>query len=201
MALSHRRKLRQITRTTIRSAEERARHLLDERTERLARRSGDEGTEAAATARVLVCAVGQEFYGLALEAIAEVLPFRTLRPVPGGPAGLVGVLGRSGQLVSVIDLGIAVGQGPSASREEAENQHVVLLRQEQPRIALRVDRAIGVEDVITLTTEEAREFRTEAVVGYAKSGLGFAEPERVLSLLDVDRLLRPFLPSSLVPGV
>jgi purine-binding chemotaxis protein CheW len=201
MALSHRRKLRQITRTTIRSAEERARHLLDERTKRLARRSGDEATETAATARVLVCAVGQEFYGLPLEAIAEVLPFRTPRPVPGGPAGLVGVLGRSGQLVSVVDLGTAVGQGPSAPGEQAENRHVVLLRREQPRIALRVDRAVGVEDVTALTAGETREFRTEAVVGYARLRIGFAEQERVLSLLDVDRLLRPFLPSSLVPGV
>ncbi len=198
MTMSRRRKLRQITRSTIMSAEERARHLLDERTERLARRSGDVG-EAAATARVLVCSVGAEFYGLPLEAVAEVLAFRTPMPVPGGPAGLIGVLGRGGHLVSVVDLGAAVGQ--ASSDAEAENQHVVLLRRERPRIALRVDRALGVEDVLPLTAEDAREFRMEAVVGYAKSELGFADQDRVLSLLDVDRLLRPFLTSSPASGV
>lgn len=198
--MSRRRKLTQITRTTLLSAEERARHLLDERTERLARRSRDE-SEASATTRVLICSVGPEYYGLPLEAIAEVLPFRAPMPVPGGPAGLIGVLGRSGHLVSVIDLGAAVGQAPIASEGETENQHVLLLRREQPRVALRVDRALGVEDVVPLNAEEAREFRTEAVVGYAKSDLGFADRDRVLSLLDIDRLLRPFLTSSPVAGV
>lgn len=201
MARSHRRRLRQITRTTIMSAEERVCHLLDERTERLARRSGDRTSDAAETARVMICGVGREYYGIPLEAIAEILPFRTPMPVPGGPMGLVGVLGRSGHLVSVIDLGMAVGQVPSPSEDEHENQHVILLRREQPRIALRVDRALGVEDVTPLTAEGDREFRSEAVVGYAKSDLGFADQERVLSLLDVDRLLLPYLPSSSVSGV
>ncbi|RDI62615.1 chemotaxis protein CheW [Microvirga subterranea] len=198
--MSRRRKLRQITRSTIMSAEERARHLLDERTERLARRSG-KAEEAAATVRVLVCSVGPEYYGLPLEGVAEVLAFRIPMPVPGGPAGLVGVLGRSGHLVSVVDLGAAVGQASAASDVEAENQHVVLLRREQPRVALRVDRALGVEDVLPLTAEDAREFRMEAVVGYAKSELGFADQDRVLSLLDIDRLLRPFLTPSPASGV
>lgn len=200
MTMSRRRKLRQITRSTIMSAEERARHLLDERTERLARRSSD-ADEAAATARVLVCHVGPEYYGLPLAAVAEVLPFRTPMPVPGGPAGLIGVLGRGGHLVSVIDLGAAIGQASASSDAEPENQHVVLLRREQPRVALRVDRALGVEDVLPLTAEEAREFRMEAVVGYAKSQSGFADQDRVLSLLDVDRLLRPFLTPSPASGV
>jgi purine-binding chemotaxis protein CheW len=157
--------------------------------------------EAAVTARVLVCRVGPEYYGLPIEAVAEVLAFRTPMPVPGGPAGLIGVLGRGGHLVSVVDLGAAVVQASASSDVEAENQHVVLLRREQPRIALRIDRTLGVEDVVPLTAEEAREFRMEAVVGYAKSELGFADQDRVLSLLDVDRLLRPFLTSSPVSGV
>jgi purine-binding chemotaxis protein CheW len=194
MAKSLRRRLRQIDRTGLLSAEERTRLLLDERTERLARRTDRGAATVAETTRVLVCGVGQEYYGLPLDAIAEVLPFKAPVPVPGGPAALVGVIGLSGQLVSVIDLGAALGQSPALT--EGVNQHVVLLRRDQPRVALRVDRALGVEDVAPLTTEQDREFRNDAVVGYAKSDLGFADRERVLSLLDVDRLLQPLLPSS-----
>ena len=163
MAKSLRRRLRQIDRTRLLSAEERARLLLDERTERLARRTDRGAGTAAETTRVLVCHVGQEYYGLPLDAIAEVLPFKTPVPVPGGPAALVGVLGLSG---------------------------------DRPRVALRVDRALGVEDVAPLTAEQDGGFRNDAVVGYAKSDLGFADRERVLSLLDVDRLLHPLLPST-----
>jgi purine-binding chemotaxis protein CheW len=194
MAKSLRRRLRQIDRTRLLSAEERARLLLDERTERLARRIDRGAGTAAETTRVLVCHVGQEYYGLPLDAIAEVLPFKTPVPVPGGPAALVGVLGLSGQLVSVVDLGAALGQSPAVI--EAVNQHVVLLRRDRPRVALRVDRALGVEDVAPLTAEQDGGFRNDAVVGYAKSDLGFADRERVLSLLDVDRLLHPLLPST-----
>ncbi|MFC4175673.1 chemotaxis protein CheW [Microvirga sp. GCM10011540] len=199
MAKSLRRKLRQLDRTRLLSAEERARFILDERTERLASRPGDRTEPVADVTRVLICGAGHEHYGIPLDRIAEILPFRPPMPVPGGPAALMGVLGRGGHLVSVIDLGAALGQGPSDT--DGANRHLVLLRREQPRVALCVDRAHEVADVTRLASETTGDFRKDAVMGYAKAASGFADQERVLSLLDVDRLLHPFLSSSPAPGV
>ena len=197
MAKSVRRKLRQMERGRIRSAEERLQQILDERTENLASRRKD-AAPAQALPRALVCGSGRERFGIPVEAVAEVLPPQKYIPVPDGPPALVGLFGRGGRLVSVIDLALALGLEPAGGDDE--DQHFVLLRREQPQVALRVERAHAVADILLLTGEEAAGFRSEAVTGYARAQTGFADQDDVLSLLDTERLLRPFLPSS-VPGV
>jgi purine-binding chemotaxis protein CheW len=199
MSRSLRRKLRQIDRSRILSAEERIQHILDDRTERLAARAQAHAAPAAEAPRVLACGAGREHFGIPIEAVAEVLPYRECVPVPDGPAALIGLFGRSGRLVSVIDLAMALGLEPAVADEQP--WHLVLLRGEHPQIALRVDQAIAVTDIVPLAGEEAGGFRTEAVSGYARPGSGFADQDRVLSVLDIARLLRPFLPSSPASGV
>jgi purine-binding chemotaxis protein CheW len=191
------RKLIRVERTKARSAEEHARQILDERTARLAERGGLE--PLIEPDRALICAAGGERFGISLDAIAEIMPFRECVPVPDAPPAMIGVFGRSGQLVSVLDLALALGLQPTAS-EDGE-WHLVMLRQNQPQVALKVDRAYAVSEIVPLAETEAGVFRNEAVTGYAKPLTGFAEEERVLSLLDTARLLRPFLPSTPVPGV
>jgi purine-binding chemotaxis protein CheW len=100
--------------------------------------------------------------------------------------------------VSVIDLSAALGIGPPAGEASG---HDVLLRRQQPQVALRVGRAHAVSAIVPLAGHEGGGFRQEAVTGYARVQSGFADPERILSLLDVDALLRPFLPASPVTGV
>jgi purine-binding chemotaxis protein CheW len=198
MARSARRKLRQIERGRIRSAEERVQHILDERTENLASRRKDEASPAQTLPRALVCGSGRERFGIPIESVAEVLPPQKYMPVPDGPPALVGLFGRGGRLVSVIDLALALGIEPSPV--EDGSYHFVLLRGNQPQVALRVERAYAVADVRLLTVEEATGFRTDAVTGYARVQDAAGDPADTLSLLDTERLLRPFLSSSPVLG-
>ncbi|WP_210495850.1 chemotaxis protein CheW [Microvirga antarctica] len=190
MALSLRGRLRQINRAGAYSAEESARLLLDERTLDLASRQSSAKEPERPAAPVLVCTAGRERYGIALADIVEVLPVRPCVPVPDGPSALVGIIGRRGYLVSVIDLGAALGIPAPA---ETEFHHLVLLRREQPRVALRVEHAEGVFPATPISSENQHAFRTEAVIGYAEMASGSARGARVLSLLDVDQLIRPFL--------
>ncbi|WP_114943119.1 chemotaxis protein CheW [Microvirga calopogonii] len=199
MARSARRKLKLMERVRVRSAEERMQHILDERTERLAARRDTTTSPAEALLRALVCGTGGERFGLPVETVAEVLPPQKCMPVPDGPPALIGLFGRGGRLVSVIDLALALGLEPSSA--ENENQHFVLLRREQPQVALRVERAYAVEDILPLTGDDATGFRNDAVTGYGKLPSGPDGQDETLSLLDTERLLRPFLPTSLVPGV
>ncbi|MBJ6125290.1 chemotaxis protein CheW [Microvirga splendida] len=199
MAKSARRKLRQIERGRIRSAEERVQHILDERTESLASRRKEAAALAQALPRALVCSSGRERFGILIEAVAEVLPPQKYMPVPDGPPALVGLFGRSGRLVSVIDLALALGIDPSST--EDEDHHFVLLRRDDSQVALRVERAHAVADIHLLTGEEATGFRTDAVTGYARMQDAAGDPADTLSLLDTERLLRPFLFPSPVPGV
>ena len=199
MARSARRKLKLMERVRVRSAEERMQHILDERTERLAARKDGAGAPAEILLRALVCGTGRERFGLSVDAVAEVMPPQKCMPVPDGPPALIGLFGRGGRLVSVIDLALALGLEPSAT--ENENQHFVLLRREQPQVALRVERAYAVEDILPLAGDDATGFRNDAVTGYGKFQSGPDGQDETLSLLDTERLLRPFLPTPLVPGV
>jgi purine-binding chemotaxis protein CheW len=199
MAKSLRRRLRQIDRVRIRSDEERFQQILDERTRTLAARATMGAEPAEALPRALVCGAGRERFGILVETVAEILPLQKCVPVPDGPPALVGLFGRNGRLVSVIDLALALGLEPAASN--GEDRHLVLLRREQPQVALRVDRAYAVADVLPLTGEEAAGLHTDAVTGYAKVQTDLSDEDGVVSLLDIERLLRPFLPASPVPGV
>jgi purine-binding chemotaxis protein CheW len=198
MAKSRRRKLREINLKGAYSAEENARLILEERTRNLAARQTVDVAPEIPALSVLVCKAGVERYGLTLSDVAEVLPAQTCVPVPDGPPALVGILGRRGYPVSVIDLGTALGTPTSP---DAIFHHFVLLRREHPRVALRVERAQGIAAATSLTSEEGQRFRNEAVIGYAETPTDTASQERVLSLLDVERLIRPFLPASTVSGV
>lgn len=199
MAKSVRRKLRQMERVRIRSAEERVQQILDERTERLAARKDAASAPAEALPRALVCGAGRERFGIPIDGVAGVLPSQNCTPVPDGPPALIGLFGRSGRLVSVIDLGLALGLESSSA--DIENHHFVLLRREQPQVALRVERAYSVADILPLTGEETAGFRNDAVTGYGKAQSGLLDQGETLSLLDIDRLLRPFLTSSSLSGV
>jgi purine-binding chemotaxis protein CheW len=191
-------RLRLMEQVRIRSAEERVQQILDERTERLAARR-DATAPAEALPRVLLCGTGRERFGLPIEAVAEVLPPQKCMPVPDGPPALIGLFGRSGLVVSVIDLALALGL--EATSSEDEYAHFILLRREQPQVALRVERAYAVTDILPLTGEEAAGFRNDAVTGYGKTRSGPADQDEIVSLLDIERLLRSLLLSSSVPGV
>lgn len=193
MAKIHRRKLRQIGRAAALSAEERLRQILDDRTESLASRRGGKAEAPAGRHRILVCLAGRERFGLPVETVAAVLPYRPCVPSLMAIPALLGHFGRAGHLISVVDLGLALGLKGNGSQESG---HFILLRRERPRVALRVDRAQDVVTAVPAADEESG-WRTEAVAGLSRAETETPGEGEVIALLDVDRLLRPFLtPSS-----
>ncbi|AWB21921.1 chemotaxis protein CheW [Methylobacterium currus] len=172
--------------------------ILEARTRSLATRGA--APEARPTRSLLVCRAGAETVGLPLEGVAEVFPFRPCTPVPGAPPSLVGLTGRGGILVSVIDLAVALGAAPAPAEESLG--HVVALRRDGPRIGLRVERVLSVVEAqveaLAGTSVETGGLGRRAVAGYARaaspgsrqesngSGSGFA-------VIDLASLLAPLL--------
>ena len=135
--------------------------------------------------------------------VATHVPTRTKIGDGRAPLVIAGDAAQTGHVFTgqtcFVNLALALGLEPSSS--DNEGQHFVLLRQDQPQVALRVERAYAVADILPLTGEEATGFRNDAVIGYGKVRSGPADHDETLSLLDTERLLRPFLPTSPVPGV
>lgn len=174
------------------------RRILDARTEELASRSGaPSGPGAARPSRaMLVCAVGAERYGIELSAAAAVLPARPCTPAPGAPAALVGLFGRAGVLYQALDLAALLGLPPSAPPAGSDQRHLVVLRRKSPRAALQVDRVLGTAPALIGEAEAAARplLGDGPVFGYARAPAGTLEPgETGFALIDLDRLLRPFI--------
>ncbi|TNC13786.1 chemotaxis protein CheW [Methylobacterium terricola] len=165
--------------------------ILDDRTRSLAARGAT--PEARPTRALLLCRAGTEAVGLPLEAVAEVFPFRPCTPVPGAPASLIGLTGRGGILISVVDLAAALG---AATAPAAGGGHVVVLRRDGPRIGLRVERVLAVADAALEAGSEGLGRR--AVAGYARAAPSGSRPdanvtEAGFAVIDVPALLAPLL--------
>ncbi|GEP08947.1 chemotaxis protein CheW [Methylobacterium gnaphalii] len=176
---------------------ERYRALLDERSAALAAR-GQAAESAVESRDFLVCAIGTERFGIALSAVAMVLPERPCTRLPGAPAALRGIIAHAGIIVSVIDLAGALGLGRDDGARDPG--HFLRIRTEGPPLALAVDRVVGLvtiadSDVTASPTAGIRDgVGAEAVSGYAP-----AAPERdgtgdSFAIIDLPRLLRSFLP-------
>jgi purine-binding chemotaxis protein CheW len=170
---------------------ERAARIVEARTRQLAARGAPAEARPAAPP-LLLCAVGAECHGLPLAAMAQVVPFAPCTPAPGQPAAMLGFHGRAGQVFIVLDLGLALGTAPAR-----EDGHLLLLRHAPRRFALRVDRALGAALDLPLVEASAAARNSAgggAVAGHVMTPAGLAGPEpRLAGIIDLDRLLRPFL--------
>ena len=180
------------------------RQILDERTKRLAGRATLEAaTLDTATPpmldQMLVCAIAAERYGFPVEAVAEVLPARPVIPLPGAPPAIIGIFGRGGGVVGVLDGALALGA--AAPTAHPRNGHFVLLRQRRPRLAVRVDRALGVAPAKIIERFAPSPLEgSMAVTGFARSPAGrFEQSETLLTIVDVAQLLRTFAPRGRLP--
>lgn len=174
--------------------------ILEARTRNLAARGT--APEARPTRTLLVCRAGSETVGLPLESVAEVFPFRPCTPVPGAPTALVGLTGRGGTLVSVVDLAVALGAAPAAPEGIAGQitGHVVALRRDGPRIGLKVERVLSVTEAVVESVTETGGLGRRAVTGYARAASQASRPEpddsgSGFAVIDLPSLLAPLLAS------
>ena len=192
-------------------SEARAARLLEERAARLAARQGRAGETGAALAPVLppmlACALGRECYGLPLERLLAVQPATGLAGLPVMPPPLLGLFARAGQPYAVLDLAAMLGLPPAPppagqGAADAPAGHLLLLRGGPGRVALRVDRALGVVTPQPLAAPSGGPGdQGGAVAGRGLVPAGPLAPrERVLGLLDPDRLLQPFLSATSAAG-
>jgi purine-binding chemotaxis protein CheW len=99
--------------------------------------------DGGAEVEVLVCRVVGEQYALEMRLLREVRRAAGLTPVPCTPAHVAGILNVRGEVLTVLDLAVALGlRGPAVASEMAE---AVVIELPQGRVGLLVDEVLGVE--------------------------------------------------------
>jgi purine-binding chemotaxis protein CheW len=120
----------------------RAQQILQKRAERAASRHS--GQERQSTLQVLTFLLGGERYGFALSDLSEVLPLKKCVPLPGSPAGLLGVVSVRGEVASVIDLSFTIGVPSSRAAGEPVEGFFLMVRKSGARLGYQVDQLLDI---------------------------------------------------------
>lgn len=148
----------------------------------------DEAT--APRRRLLLVALEDAVVALPASDVVEVLPARPLARIPGAAASVAGVANRRGRMLTILDLGLALGGRATAA---GDGHRVVVVSW--------ADREVGlaVRDVLQITsdwwTERSGEDAStrEAEVARTDAGTAQGEPEvdQQLRVVELDTVLAP----------
>jgi len=148
--------------------------------------------------KVLVFHIGRERYALPLTAVLRVLPVARLKPLPGAPHYVPGLLDLHGEPVPVVDLSRLAGTPPSAVRYDTRILLVdVPAAGRVRRLGLKAERVAGIAGI----DAELRDGGVTAAPWLGSVLVGAGETAGMLQLIEPARLLAPEVASELFGGV
>lgn len=130
-------------------------------------------------------------YGIELDAVREIIPFRGATRLPGAPAHVSGLVNVRGAIVTVIDLGVRLG-GASSARERSS---VMLIEHGGKLVGAAVDEVLDVRRTADVQVDDgAAELGADAAVraiGRLGGGDGDGEGDEcgVITLLDIHDII------------
>jgi purine-binding chemotaxis protein CheW len=130
---------------------EKERSLLRQRAQELARPLHDE-LQNLQTTEFLEFRLGQEHYGIESAYVREVLPLKSLTPIPSTPSFLLGIMPVRGEMVAVIDLKPAL---ELPSKGLAEYDKILLLRSRQVEFGILTESVLGIRSLFPSDIQSA----------------------------------------------
>ena len=134
---------------------------------------------AESTRRYLRFRVGQQWYGIAVDEVIEVLSFMWLTELPGAPADVLGMMTLRDLVMPVLDLRLRFGLANASLQLDSP---IIAVRTPHGPLGLVVD---DVDDLERVSDEQIGSHEDETspfVTGFARL------PNHLLLLLDVSRL-------------
>ncbi len=158
----------------------------------LVRALGEDAAEAerpvpapVARAELLTFELGDEVYGIDIQAVVEILTPRPITPLPRAPSFVAGVAGLRGAVIPVLDMAARLGVGEGAP---GRGMHIVVLRDEDEAMGFRVDRVRG---VVRLGGDEVRPHDLRGAVDPVfLTGVGYDRTGTLIAVLSADALCR-----------
>ena len=126
-------------------------------------------------------------YGIELDAVREIVPFRGATRLPGAPSNVAGLVNVRGSIITVIDLGAQL-EGSASARERSS---VMLLEHGGKLVGAAVDEVL---DVRKTTDVELDDGGTAMAAGAAVRAVGRLGEEEgreggVITLLDIHGII------------
>ena len=163
-------------------ADPQERAVFHERARSLAQRP--ESRKQSGLLSLAIVRLGEEFFGIALQAIREFIDLRSVTPVPCCPEHIVGQMNLRGDLITVIDIAGALGLPPVGGQI---SRNVVVLNNAKLGAGVLVDEVL---DVLYLHAADVAPAPATASVSGREYLRGTAPyGSRMLRLLDLPALL------------
>jgi chemotaxis-related protein WspB len=141
--------------------------------------------------KVLVFHIGREPYALPLTAVLRVLPVARLKPLPGAPHYVPGLLDLHGEPVPVIDLSRLAGSPPDAVRFDTRILLLdVMAAGRVRRLGLKAEHVAGVAS-IDAALRDGGVAAAPWLGAVAPGSAADAGGSGMLQLIDPERLLAP----------
>jgi purine-binding chemotaxis protein CheW len=135
------------------------------------------------TSEYLTFAIAGQDYGVAILAVREIRGWTRETPLPNAPAGVRGIINLRGQVVPIFDLRVRLG----AEATPPTATHVVIVVEAAAgQFGLLVD---SVSDILMLDDGELKPVPPTATDGNGLLTALAARDDRMVSLLDLDRLV------------
>jgi purine-binding chemotaxis protein CheW len=142
--------------------------------------------EQAATTQYLTVNLGEEIYGVDILAVREIRGWTPVTRIPQAPSYVLGVLNLRGAIVPVLDMRLRFGL---AREEYTATTVTVIITVAGRNFGVVVDAVSDVLDVVDNQVRPVPDMGTTVDTEYLK-GLTSVD-ERMVLLLDVDKLLQP----------
>jgi purine-binding chemotaxis protein CheW len=146
--------------------------------------------------QVLTFVLGSETYGVDILRVQEIRGWSTVTKIPHAPSHVLGVLNLRGSIVPIVDMRMQF----NLERAEYTPVTVIIVLSVQSRQGRRDYGVVvdGVSDVVTLNSAQVKpapDIGSREATGYIRGLLPVAE--RMVVLLDIDRLIGAQLPGML----
>lgn len=134
--------------------------------------------------QLVVFSTGRELYGVAIQAVHEIVKVPEITEVPDAPVFLEGVINLRGKIVPVVDLRKRLRLGKS---ERTRATRILIIENAGKRVGLLVDSVTEVikvqPDAVEAPPEMITSVGIEYITGVVKSG------SRLIVLIDMGRVL------------
>lgn len=134
----------------------------------------------------MVFRLAEGTYGIELDAVREIIPFRGATRLPGAPAYVAGLVNVRGAIVTVIDLGALLGGAPSAR----DRSSVMLAEHGGKVVGAAVDEVLDVRRTADVDVDDGgSEMAVDAAVRAVGRLAGGEEGGAVITLLDIHGII------------
>lgn len=145
-----------------------------------------EGADALPLVEYLVFHLGEELYGISIDDIVEIVPYRPSTPVPKTPHFVEGIISLRGKIILVMDVRQRLGLPKYVHEGEVDDRRIIIFEMQDENMSIVVDHISQVVRVDREEVQQVGDLFADLDASFASGAL--EHNQRLVALLDINGL-------------